>query len=160
VTHRECEDHGGALLFGRIFGEARADAAQRKELERDGLRGVRTLECLAEALARLGDVSERECREGDAAERRDHPPAVVDLGEGFVAGPCEPQGLGVVAQSERAQARPAQRVAGSADLTDRREQVLSLQVQAKRVAVALLGIGEKAELARGIRAQKRVAQLL
>jgi len=33
-------------------------------------------------------------------------------------------------------------------------------VQPKRVAVALLGIGEDAELARGIREQKRAAQLL
>ena len=111
MTHREREDHGGPLLFGGIFGEARADPAECKELERDGLRGVRTLERLAEALARLGDVSERERREADAAERRDQPPAVVDLGEGLVAGPPEPQGLGVVAQPERAQARAAERVA-------------------------------------------------
>ena len=160
MTHREREDHGGPLLFRGIFREARADPAQCEELERDGLRGVRTLERLAEALARLGAVSERERREADAAERRDHPPAVVDLREGLVAGAPEPQGLGVVAQPERAQARAAERVARSAGVTDGREQVVRLHVQPKRVAVALLGIGEEAELARGVRAQKRVAQLL
>ena len=56
----EREDHGGPLLFRRIFREVRADPAQCKELERDGLRGARTFERLAEALVRLGDVSERE----------------------------------------------------------------------------------------------------
>jgi len=73
VTQRELEDHCGPLLFSGIFGEARADPAEREELERDGLRGVRPFECLAETLARLGAVSERECRKADAAERRDQP---------------------------------------------------------------------------------------
>jgi hypothetical protein len=54
VTDREREDHGCTLLFGGIFREARADPAEREELERDGLRVAR----LAEALARLGAVSE------------------------------------------------------------------------------------------------------
>ena len=129
VTQREREDHGGPLLFRGIVREAGADPAQCKELERDGLRGVRTLERLAEALACLGAVSERERREADAAEHRDHSPAVVDLGKGLVAGPPEPQGLGVVTQPERAQARAAERVARSAGLADGREQVVCLHVQ-------------------------------
>ena len=96
VAYREREEHGGTLVFGGIFREARADPAQCKKLERDGLRGVRTFERVVEALASLGAVSEREGGEADAAERGDHPPAVVDLGEGLVAGAPEPQRLGVV----------------------------------------------------------------
>src|SRR5712691_1712149 len=121
---------------------------------------MRTIERSTEALTRLGAVSERERCEADAAERRDKPPAVVALGEGLVAGASEPQGLGVVAQPERAQARAAERVPQSCGVTDGREQVVRFHVQSKRVAEALLGIGEEAELARGVRAQKRVAELL
>ena len=79
---------------------------------------MRTFERLAEALARLGAVSERQRREADPAERRDHAPAVVDLGERLVAGAPEPQRLRVVAQPERAEARAAERVAGSAGVPD------------------------------------------
>jgi hypothetical protein len=59
VTDREREDHGCPLPFGRIFGEAGADPAEREELERDRLLVARPLECLAEALTRLGGVSQR-----------------------------------------------------------------------------------------------------
>src|SRR6266446_3636637 len=113
---------------------------------------MRTIERSAEALARLGAISKRERGEADAAERRDHPPAVVDLREGLIAGAPEPQGLGVVAQPERAQARAAERVARSPRLADGREQFVRGQVQSKRVAVALLGVGEEAQLARTVRA--------
>ena len=41
VTHREREDHYRPLLLRWVFGEARADPAQCKKLERDGLRVVR-----------------------------------------------------------------------------------------------------------------------
>ena len=160
VTYREREEHGGALVFGGIFGEARADPAQCKKLEREGLRSVRTFERVAEVLARVGVVTEREGGEADAAERCDQPPAVVDLRERLVAVAPEPQRLGVVTQAERAQARAAERVAGSSGVTDGREQVVRRHVQSKRVAVALLGVGQEAELARGVRAHKRVAQLL
>ena len=69
VTQREREDRGGPLLLARIFGEARADPAQGKKLERDGLCGVRALERLVKPFACLGAVSQRECRKTDAAER-------------------------------------------------------------------------------------------
>ena len=73
VTHREREDHDGPLLLRWIFGEARADPAQCKKLERDGLRVAGPLERIVEALARLSAVSERELGKTDAAERRDQP---------------------------------------------------------------------------------------
>ncbi len=71
----------------------------------------------------------------------------------------ELQGLGVVAQPERAQARAAERVPCPAGITDGREQLVRLHVQSKRVGEALLRIGEEAELARGVREQERVAKL-
>ena len=101
-----------------------------------------TLERLAEAGPRFAAISKRERGEADAAERRDHSPAVVDLREGLVASAPEPQGLGVVTQPERAQARAAEGVACSAGVTDGREQLVRLLMQPKRVAVALLRIGE------------------
>src|SRR5205085_8290084 len=58
VTQREREDRSGLLLFRGVLGKARADPAQCKELERDGLTRDRTFECLVEVLARLGPVSE------------------------------------------------------------------------------------------------------
>src|SRR5690348_6807002 len=88
-------------------------------------------ERLLEALACLGAIPERERREADAAERRDHPPAVVALGERLVAGAREPQGLGVVAKSVRAVARAAERVAAPAGITEGREQLVRLHVQSK-----------------------------
>src|SRR5438067_11981413 len=105
---------------------------------------MRTIERSAEALARLRAVSERERCEADAAERRDQSPAVVALGEGVVAGASEPQGLGVVAQPERARTRAAERVARSPGLADGREQRVRGQVQSKRIAVALPGDGQEA----------------
>src|SRR5438132_6338454 len=113
---------------------------------------MRTLERLAEARPRFGAVSDRQRGEADAAERSDQPPAVVALGEGVVAGASEPQGLGIVAQPERARTRAAERVTRSPDLADGSEQFVRGQVQPKRVAVALLGVGEEAQLARTVRA--------
>ena len=152
MANRERQEHGGPLLFGGFFRETRADPAQCEELQRDGLRTVGTLERVAEARARLGAVSDRQRGEADAAERRYQSPAVVALGEGVVAGAPEPQGLGVVAQPERARTRAAERVARSPGLADGREQFVRGQVQSKRVAVALLGVGEEAQLARTVRA--------
>ena len=63
---------------------------------------MRAFECHFKTLACLGAVPERECREANAAERGDQPPAVVALGERLVPGASEPQGLGIVTQSERA----------------------------------------------------------
>src|SRR5262249_14504472 len=103
---------------------------------------VRTLERLAEAHPRFGAIPKRERGEADAAERRDHPPAVIDLGEGLVASAPEAQGHGVVTKPERAQAGAAEGVPCSAGVTDGREQLVRLRVQPKRVAVALLRIGE------------------
>ena len=70
----------------------------------------------------------------------------------------EPQGLGVVTQPERAEARAAEGVACPAGVTDGREQLVRLRVQSQRLVEAFLGIGEEPELARGVREQERVAQ--
>src|SRR5438128_12581781 len=53
VAQSEREEHGGPLLFRGLLCEARADPAQCEKLERQGLRGVRAVERLAEALVRL-----------------------------------------------------------------------------------------------------------
>ena len=86
--------------------------AEREQFERDRRRGVCPLECRAE-VARFVQVAERKRGKADTAERRDQSPAMVALGKGLVAGAPEPQGFGVVAQPERAQARAAERVARS-----------------------------------------------
>ena len=157
----ECEGEyrRGPLGFARLA-EHCADAAQREQLERDRRRSVCPPERLAERPLRFADVVERQRGKADPAEGGDHPPPVVDLAERLVAGPTEPQRLLVVLHPVGAEARAAQRVAGAADVSDTGEQLVRLHVQAHRVAVALLGIGEEPELARGVRAQKRVAQLL
>ena len=119
-----------------------------------------SLERLAERLLRLADVAEGQRGKADPAEGGDRAPPVVDLAERLVAGPSEPQRLLVLLRAVGAETRAAQRVAGPAYIPHTGEQLVRLHVQAHRVAVALLGIGEEPELARGICAQKRVAQLL
>src|SRR5690242_16898832 len=113
MTQREGEGYGGPLLLSGIRGEASTNPAECKELERDGLSGMRALKRHFEALACLDAVPVRECRKADAAERRDQSPAVVALGERLVAGAREPQGLGVVAKSVCAVARATERIACS-----------------------------------------------